>query len=86
MDLQGINTGVELLTETAEAAELTTWQKLMRIAFSPEAMRELLMYILLLVFLCAVSKVIYDLKENRRLKKEFAIYQQIRKDEERNER
>ena len=83
MDLQGINTGAELLTETAEAVELTTWQKLMRIVFSPDAIREFLMYILLLVLLCAIAKVVYDIKEHRRLKKEFEAYQQRRKDEER---
>ena len=40
------------------------------------------MYILLMVLLCAISKVVYDVKESRRLKKEFAEYQQRRKDEE----
>lgn len=83
MDLQGVNISAELLTETTE---LTLWQKLMRIEPSPEAIRDMVLYVLLLVVLCVISKVIYDLKENRRLKKEYAIYQQIRKDEEAKER
>ncbi len=82
MDLQSINTSAELLAATTEAVELTNWQKIMRIAFSPDALREIAMYILLMVLLCAISKVVYDVKESRRLKKEFAEYQQRRKDEE----
>ncbi len=83
MDLQGVNTSAELLTETTE---LTLWQKLMSIELTPEAQRDMLLYILLMVVLCVISKLIFDLKENRRLKKEYAIYQQIRKDEEAKER
>lgn len=83
MDLQSVNTGAELLNETSELSEMSIWQKLMSIEPSPEAIRDMCMYILLLVLLCAISKVIYELKENRRLKKEYAIYQQLRKDEER---
>ena len=75
-----INTGAELLTE---ATELTIWQKLARMELTPEAQRDLLMYVLVMVLLCAISKVIYDWKENRRLKKELAAYQQRREDEER---
>ena len=82
MDLQCVNTSADVLMETTEITELSFWQKLMRIELTPDAMRDIAMYILLLVFLCAVSKVIYDLKENRRLKKEFAEYQQRREDEE----
>ena len=82
MDLQSINTSAELLAATTEAVELTNWQKIMRIALSPDALREIAMYILLMVLLCAISKVMYDVKESRRLKKEFAEYQQRRKDEE----
>ena len=82
MDLQSINTSAELLAATTEAAELTNWQKIMRIALSPDALREIAMYILLMVLLCAISKVVYDVKESRRLKKEFAEYMQRRKDEE----
>ena len=86
MDLQGINTTTELLTETTE---LTLWQKLqklMSIERTPEEQRDIILYILLMVVLCVIGKVIYDLKEERRLKKEYAIYQQIRKDEEAKER
>ena len=82
MDLQSINTSAELLAATTEAVELTNWQKIMRIALSPDALREIAMYILLMVLLCAISKVVYDVKESRRLKKEFAEYMQRRKDEE----
>ena len=82
MDLQSINTSAELLAATTETAELTNWQKIMRIALSPDALREIAMYILLMVLLCAISKVVYDVKESRWLKKEFAEYQQRRKDEE----
>ena len=83
MDLQSINTSAELLAATTEAVELTNWQKIMRIALSPDSLREIAMYILLMVLLCAISKVVYDVKESRRLKKEFAEYMQRRKDEER---
>ena len=82
MDLQSINTSAELLAVSTEAAELTNWQKIMRIALSPDSLREIAMYILLMVLLCAISKVVYDVKESRRLKKEFAEYQQRRKDQE----
>ena len=82
MDLQSINTSAELLAATTETVELTNWQKIMRIALSPDSLREIAMYILLMVLLCAISKVVYDVKESRRLKKEFAEYQQRRKDEE----
>ncbi len=86
MDLQGVNTTTELLTETTE---LTLWQKLqklMSIERSPEAQRDIILFILLIVVLCVIGKMLYDLKEERRLKKEYAIYQQIRKDEEAKER
>lgn len=82
MELQSIDTSAELLAATTEIVELTSWQKIMRIALSPEAVREIMMYILLMVLLCAISKVVYDLKEHRRLKKMYAEYQQRRKDEE----
>ena len=82
MDLQSINTSAELLAATTEAVELTNWQKIMRIVLSPDSLREIAMYILLMVRLCAISTVVYDVKESRRLKKEFEEYQQRRKDEE----
>ena len=80
MDLQGVNASAELLTETTE---LTLWQKLMRYELTPEAQRDWLLLILLLILLCAISKVIYDLKENRRLKKVWEAYVQRRNDDER---
>lgn len=76
-----INSGAGLLTETTEIVELTFWQKLARIELTPDAQRDLLMYILVLVLLCAISKVVHDIKERRRLKQEFAEYQQRRSDE-----
>lgn len=82
MDLQGINAGAELLAETTEMVELTNWQKIMRIAFSPEAVQEIILYILMMVLICTISKIVYDIKESRRLKKEFEVYQQRRIDEE----
>ena len=82
MVLQSINSSAELLAATTETVVLTNWQKIMRIALSPDSLREIAMYILLMVLLCAISKVVYDVKESRRLKKEFAEYQQRRKDEE----
>lgn len=48
----------------------------------PEWIQDLWKYILVLVLLCAISKVIYDWKESRRLKKKLAEYQQRRIDEE----
>ena len=86
MDLQSINTSAELLAATTEAVELTNWQKIMRIALSPDSLREIAMYILLMVLLGAISKVVYDVKESRRLKKEFAEYQQLLVDQEAEEK
>ena len=43
MDLKSINTSAELLAATTETAELTNWQKIMRIALSPDALREIAM-------------------------------------------
>lgn len=48
----------------------------------PEWIQDWWKYILLMVLLGAISKVVYDWKERRRLKKEFAAYQQRREDEE----
>lgn len=76
-----INSGAGLLTETTEIVELTFWQKLARIELTPDVQRDLLLYILVLVLLCAISKVVHDIKERRRLKQEFAEYQQRRSDE-----
>ena len=62
MDLQS----AELLAATTDVVELTSWQKIMRVAFSPDALREIAMYVLLMVLLGAISKVVYDIKETRR--------------------
>lgn len=48
----------------------------------PEWIQDLWKYILVLAILCAISKIVYDWKENRRLKKLFAEYQQRRAEEE----
>ena len=48
----------------------------------PELLQDLWRYILVLAILCVISKIVYDWKENRRLKKEFAAYQQRRADEQ----
>lgn len=48
----------------------------------PEWIQDLWKYILVLAILCVISKIVYDWKEHRRLKKMFAEYQQRRKDEE----
>ncbi len=49
----------------------------------PEWIQDLWKYLLVMVLLCVISKLLYDWKESRRLKKEFAAYQQRREDEER---
>ena len=49
----------------------------------PEWIQDLWKYVLVLAILCTISKLVYDWKENRRLAKEFAQYQQRREDEER---
>ena len=48
----------------------------------PEYINDAIMYVLVLVLLCVLSKIIYDLKENRRLKKIWDAYVQRRKDED----
>ncbi len=82
MDLQGINTGAELLTETTEIAELSIWQKIARIEPTPDMVRDMVMYLLVMVLLCVLAKIVYDWKESRRLKKEFAEYMQRKAEEE----
>ncbi len=47
----------------------------------PELIQDVLLYILLAVLLCLVCKVIHDWKEKRRLRREFAAYQQQKADE-----
>ena len=48
----------------------------------PEWIQDLWKYLLVMVLLCAFSKIVYDWKENRRLKKEFAAYMQRKEEEE----
>lgn len=51
------------------------------ITIFPELIEDAIMYVLVAVVLCLVSKAIYDWKEKRRLAKEFAEYQQKREDD-----
>lgn len=51
------------------------------INIAPEVIADAVLYVLIGVLLCAVSKIVYDWKEKRRLKKEFAAYQQMKEDE-----
>ena len=48
----------------------------------PELINDVLMYICVIALLCVISAMLSKWKENRRLKKEFAAYQQRRADEE----
>lgn len=48
----------------------------------PEYITDAIIYVLVLVLLCVLSKIVYDLKENRRLKKVWADYVQRRQDED----
>lgn len=48
----------------------------------PEYITDAIIYVLVLVLLCALSKIVYDLKESRRLKKVWADYVQRRTDED----
>lgn len=48
----------------------------------PEYITDAIIYVLVLMLLCALSKIVYDLKENRRLKKVWADYVQRRTDED----
>ena len=51
------------------------------IKFSPEFIEDVIMYILVAVLLCLVSKAIFDWKEKKRLEKEVAEYHQMKEDE-----
>lgn len=46
-----------------------------------EMINDAIMYILVIVLLCIVSAALSKWRENRRLEKEFAAYQQRRQDE-----
>lgn len=48
----------------------------------PEYINDAIIYVLVLVLLCVLSKIVYDLKENRRLKKVWEAYVQRRNDDE----
>lgn len=52
------------------------------ITMYPEFINDAIIYVLVIVLLCLLSKVVYDLKENRRLKKVWADYVQRRQDED----
>lgn len=49
----------------------------------PEYITDAIIYVLVLVLLCVLSKIVYNLKENRRLKKVWEAYVQRRNDNER---
>ena len=49
----------------------------------PEYITDAIIYVLVLVLLCVLSKIVYELKENRRLKKVWEAYVQRRNDDER---
>ncbi len=52
------------------------------ITMYPEFINDAIIYALVIVLLCLLSKVVYDLKENRRLKKVWEDYVQRRQDED----
>lgn len=47
----------------------------------PEFIEDVILYVLLAVVMCFVSKAVFDWKEKRRLAKEFAAHQQMKQDE-----
>lgn len=47
----------------------------------PEFIEDAIIYVLVAVLLCLVSKTIYEWKEKRRLAKEVAEYRQMKADE-----
>ncbi len=51
------------------------------ITIFPEFIEDVILYILVAVALCLISKAIYDWKEKKRLAKEFAEYKQRKEDE-----
>lgn len=48
----------------------------------PELINDVIMYVCVIALICVISAMLSKWKERRRLKKEFAAYQQRRKDEE----
>lgn len=51
------------------------------ITLYPELIEDALVFLLVAILLCLVCKIIYDWKEKRRLRREFAAYQQQKADE-----
>lgn len=47
----------------------------------PELINDVMMYVCVIALLCVISAMFSKWKEHRRLKKEFAEYQQRRQDE-----
>ncbi len=52
------------------------------INFYPELIHDAIMYVCVIALICVISAMLSKWKEKRRLKKEFAEYQQRREDEE----
>lgn len=52
------------------------------IDFYPEFWMDAIIYAIMVVVVIILSKIFWQIKENRRLKKVFAAYNQRRKDEE----
>ena len=52
------------------------------INFYPELIHDVILYVCVIALICIVSAALSRWKERRRLKKEFAEYQQRREDEE----
>lgn len=48
----------------------------------PELINDVIMYVCVIALICVISAMLFKWKEKRRLKKEFAAYQQRREDEE----
>ena len=48
----------------------------------PELINDVIMYVCVIALICVISAMLSKWKEKRRLRKEFAAYQQRRKDEE----
>ena len=51
------------------------------IEVSPDYIIDLVVFLVLAVVLIIVSKWLWELRERRRLKKEFAVYQTLKDDE-----
>lgn len=51
------------------------------ITIYPELIEDAVLFVIIAVALCLISKTIYDWKEKRRLAKEYALYQQMKAEE-----